>query len=135
MAGSPSVCCNGQRTLWSVVPVKTQPAQKDHLVSGGGSSTPVEVGPMRVRSDIQSAEILVFGADNGLRVRRTVKYRCARFTLRGVVDMATAPWLGDMLVEASVDPAVDVVVVDLAAVTFFGAAGLRCLNQAASRAA
>jgi anti-anti-sigma factor len=90
---------------------------------------------MRVGNITDSTESLLSCRTGELAVRWTVGYRCARLALRGLVDDTTAPWLTELLVAAGADPAVDVVVVDLAAVTFFGAAGLHCFNHAADRAA
>ncbi|MFI5952627.1 STAS domain-containing protein [Cryptosporangium sp. NPDC051539] len=92
---------------------------------------------MGVRSTQRStthSDELVFLDGGVLAVRRTLRYRCARFVMRGAVDAENAEWLADLLVRPGTDPSIDVITVDLSAVTFFGAAGLRCLNRAAGHA-
>lgn len=66
-----------------------------------------------------------------LRARRSTRYRCVVFSLAGELDSRTAPWLTAQLLHACAQPSGDALVVVLRHLTFFGAAGLRCLNEVA----
>ncbi|TQS41947.1 STAS domain-containing protein [Cryptosporangium phraense] len=81
-----------------------------------------------------TADDIVFRDGTVLSVRRTLRYHCARFVVRGAIENRNAEWLSDVLVRPCTDPAIDVISVDLAGVTFFGAGGLHSLNRAAERA-
>ncbi|MFG1928858.1 STAS domain-containing protein [Cryptosporangium sp. NPDC048952] len=78
-----------------------------------------------------------FGPDgpNGLSAVRTRSGACLVVYLDGVLDTVTAPGLTALLGHACVARDVDAVVIDVRGVTFFGTAGLTCLDAAARAAA
>lgn len=66
-----------------------------------------------------------------LRARLGTQYRCMVFSLEGEVDSRTAPWLAEQLLTACRERSGDALVLVLRHVSFFGAAGLQCLNTVA----
>ncbi|GAA0225503.1 STAS domain-containing protein [Cryptosporangium japonicum] len=66
-----------------------------------------------------------------LHVRKGTRYRCMVFSLAGEVDARTAPWLTAELLTACRERSGDALVLVLRHLSFFGAAGLQCLNTVA----
>jgi anti-anti-sigma factor len=84
---------------------------------------------------IAYVECRVVGTGTGvLVVRRLSRYRCEHFILDGELDAESSPWLAHTASAVCTDPQVDVVILDLQAVTFLSAAGLACLDQLAAEA-
>jgi anti-anti-sigma factor len=89
--------------------------------------------PLRVEGDDAQVQPEASRGQDGdeFTVQRVVAYRSVRLALSGVVDARSARRLAELLAQACHDPQVDAVVLDLEDVTYFGAAGLGCVNQAA----
>lgn len=66
-----------------------------------------------------------------LHVRRGIRYRCMVFSLEGDVDARTTPWLTDQLLSACDEQSGDALVLVLRHLSFFGSAGLQCVNTVA----
>ncbi|MFG1926991.1 STAS domain-containing protein [Cryptosporangium sp. NPDC048952] len=66
-----------------------------------------------------------------MSARLGTRYRCMLYALEGDVDARTAPWLTDQLLGACRDQSGDALVLNLRHLSFFGAAGLQCLNTVA----
>ncbi|EXG81854.1 STAS domain-containing protein [Cryptosporangium arvum] len=84
---------------------------------------------------IPAAERAVSDPTGTLRARLSSQYRCMVFVLEGEIDARTAPWLTEQLLGACRERTGDALVLVLRHLSFFGAAGLQCLNTVAETAA